>query len=452
MYKTHLKKWEYVKNIRTEGRLDDHALHEALVETVYGSRSELPIADGRVVNRQKYTTHLMRKTRGSSYRKGSSVLQPVVIRPPEVFYVLESLLIPARAYIVRQHEDVIATQNLLTSRSTRLSPQVFDDMRSANRDHWNQWKHFAYSVKNALEEKKFNRALVLMRQAPKQLEFWMVTQPIEMLGGLLMFLTYCARFCTTLDKWREAEFLKVMKSLMRYGDQFAASELGMALSSSHPLRRILRVLSAVDNSVFKQAVHKTWKMALDTQESMLESPGSVEAIMDWVYLNTSTKEVELPPNFEHHMDETLRNLEARYGASHPKCMELLWRKAVFFIEKDEAQGVDPVLNEEHLVIMDEIIRRGANGRPRCGAFRFFADHHRARGEKEPALKNLRASINGLCEEFGEQDPLVFGFVSELKDWLLEWGDVDGAEKVDQWLEELQGPASDDGGFQLEVSQ
>lgn len=363
---------------------------------------------------------------------------PTMIRPPDTLYIIESLLDSARTYVMYQHESAAATPLFPgPSHARKLSPAAYDNLRAAQvapRDHW---MHFVYGVKNALEENKFNLALVLMRQAPAQLDLWMRGRAINVLSGLLMFTTYCARFCASMERWKEEEFLKVMKALMKYGDQAAVAQDGVPLSRAHPLRRALQVLSTVDTNLFRQASQKAWALSLYTQDEAMGSSGSIVSIKDWTLLNTSTTEMEYPPDFERVMDEALRTLEVRLGESHHECMDLLWRKAIYLIEKDEAQGVNPVLNASHLVIMREIIRRGSKGKPRCCAFRFFAEHHRALGEKDPALKNLRESIHGLMEIYGGKDILVMGFVSELRDWLLEWEDLEEAATVGKWLEELQ---------------
>lgn len=437
MYKAQCKKWGYTKNIRTAGKLDGDDLQAALVETLYspGSLTEVRLPDGRVVGRQKYATHLRRRTRDCKCGKAPQACAPVTITPPECFYVVESLLESARTYVMFRHEDAAAACNGESSRSRRLSPSAFDALRRKSEARWEQWIRFSYSVKNALEEKRFQAALVLMRQAPAQLCLWVKGDSINVLSGLLMLVTYCARFGVRLDGWEQEAFLKVLKALMKYADQYAASQ--MSLPRGHPLRRAVQVLSLVDNSLFRQAVQKAWALTLHTQDEVLGTRGSVAALMDWTHFNSNAIALDYPRDFDELLNDTLRDLEARQGEGHSECVQLLRRKVVYAIEKDAAEGKEFRLNQSHVVTMAEIIRRDGKSKWAAAAFRFFAEHHRIRGENTAALRNLRASITCLMGTYGERRVVGTGFVAELRDWAVAMGDDEEVANIDSRLDELQ---------------
>lgn len=125
-----------------------------------GNPTEIHLPEGRLVDRQKYATHLRRRVHESNrYVVG----RPSTIRPPQYLYAVESLLASARTHVVFQRERAAAshTDGTLVSSPSRSS--AYGAVRKDKETHWDQWMSFSYSIKDALEKKRFNDALVLVR-------------------------------------------------------------------------------------------------------------------------------------------------------------------------------------------------------------------------------------------------------------------------------------------------
>lgn len=260
---------------------------------------------------------------------------------------------------------------------------------------------------------------------------------INVLSGLLMLVTFCARLRQTLKGWEEDEFLKVLKALIKYADQYTASPGGMLLPSSHPLRKALQVLTKVDSKHFKQTAQKAWAIILHTQDEVLGQSfghsGILEARIDLAHFNTCATEVEHPGGMHTFVNGLLQSLEAKRGKSHPTCVELRRRKVAFFVEREGP----PSQSESHIAIMTGIIRSNEKYKRMSNAYRLEAEHHRARGDETAALISLRASLDCLVAVYGHVDIAMTGFTSEIRQWALERNNQEEAVKIGLWLKEIQ---------------
>ncbi|KAF3762697.1 hypothetical protein M406DRAFT_357556 [Cryphonectria parasitica EP155] len=87
-----------------------------------------------------------------------------------------------------------------------------------------------------------------------------------------------------------------------------------------------------------------------------------------------------------------------------------------------------------------ILRRTGEAPGWMAPYRFLAERHRHRGERDEAEQALRKAIETASELWSPWDPVVFGYVSVLRIWLVEWygeGSVKVAE-VTRWQDELRG--------------
>lgn len=144
-----------------------------------------------------------------------------------------------------------------------------------------------------------------------------------------------------------------------------------------------------------------------------------------------------PANFGATIEQTLRNLEARHGVRDARCIKALWMHAECLSTVADDRGWDRLLDGKIREIFQELLRRRAEGAPRLVAYRYLADAHRVRGERGPAEESLRASIDVMRGAFGDAEPMVLSFVSDLETWLTEWGDAEKATQVGLWREQLQ---------------
>ncbi|KAL1880054.1 hypothetical protein Daus18300_001417 [Diaporthe australafricana] len=265
MFKTRIKTWGYRKNIRLRHG-EDKSLIQVLHNSVqYSGYSETPIRsfrlrNGQIISQDRLATYLRRRGEGRARAN-----QPVTIRavrPPDSLYISEAVLFQVRAYIHGGWEETISTaEQLDTLREERASS--------------GEWNSLAHGVRCALEQKRLNDALVLMRRAPEVLTTLIERQPINMLQVLFMSLAYF-----TLDGFLERpeteQLLIVVKCLFKYAATFVVKNGG--LPSSHPLRQMLVTLTNADEHDLHQLATKSWRVNCLSWDGLMDRPRSTYAI------------------------------------------------------------------------------------------------------------------------------------------------------------------------------
>lgn len=101
-------------------------------------------------------------------------------------------------------------------------------------------------------------------------------------------------------------------------------------------------------------------------------------------------------------------------------------------------------------LFEELRRRSppAGSPMRVAMWRFFAEDHRARGERAEAERSLRRAVDAARELRMPGDPLVLGYVSILRDWLAEWYGADSAraQEAARWCDALRHAHDDLAGW------
>ncbi|KAK7711873.1 hypothetical protein SLS64_005144 [Diaporthe eres] len=385
--------------------LDGDTVQRALCESQHGL---IRIPNGQTVDSSRLATHIRRRYQRNAAIAGhgtASMPQLWAVRPPTTFYISETVLFSVRTYILGEYQDTITTAEAL------------DELRRRGSDGSSKWSRLTYAVKAALNEDRFNRALVLMRQAPEELGLLLHGRPANLLSQLFMFLAHVTRRPFSGDGQR-AQFLVVVRSLVRYGESLAAQ---LQLPRNHPLRQLLRALALP---------------ALERHD-LGTVPESTSALGEWMNFSAVGGLGGLPADFGTTIEQTLRNLEAKHGERDERCIKALWMHAEYLSTVDDDRGLDSHLDGRICDIFRELLRRRAEGPPRLVAYRFIADAYRARGERGLAEENLRSSIDVMRAAFGEAEPMVLTYVSDLETWLIEWGETEKATEVGKWREELQ---------------
>lgn len=419
MYKTRLKSWGCRKNIslRNNG-LDIDTVQRALYDN---QRRDIRLPNGQMVNSSRLAAHIRRRLQG---RPATSQLPYLrAVQPPNTLYISEAVLFSVRTYILGEYQDTITTAEAL------------DELRRRGSAESSKWSRFTYAVKDALNEDKFNQALVLMRQAPEELQLLLHSRPANLLSQLFMFLAHLTRKPFP-DEGQRAQFLVVVRSLVGYGESLAAQ---LQLPGAHPLRRLLRTLALPDlgRHGLGQLAAQAWRLSLSTWDGIVTVPESTSALGEWMNYSAIGGLGGLPADFGTTIEQTLRNLEAKHGERDARCIKALWMHAEYLSTVDSDRGQDRLLNTRIRDVYQELLRRGAEGAPRLVAYRYMADSHRVRGEHGLAEENMRSSIDVMQGAFGEAEPMVLSFVSVLETWLTEWGETEKATEVGKWREELQ---------------
>ncbi|KAJ0114739.1 hypothetical protein J7T55_004480 [Diaporthe amygdali] len=422
MYKTRLRFWGFRKNISLRDGLDSDAVHRALSDN---HRGPVRLPNGQVVDSSRLATHMRRRLqgRGALARQGTTQMPHLqAVRPPNTFYISEAVLFSVRSYIMGLYQGTVTTGEAL------------DELRWSNAGA--KWSRFAYAVKAALSEDKFNQALVLMRQAPEEIRLLIQDQPANLLSQLLLFIVHATRRQFS-DEAQRTQFLIVVRSLINYGESVAAHNPALRLPPNQPLRQLLRALSQsnLEKNDLNQLATQAWRLSLSTWDDMV--PESTTALGEWMNFSNVGGLSGLPTNFGTRIEQSLASLEARYGERDERCIKTLRLKAEYILTVDDDRGINEMLDDRVRDIFVEVLRRGAEGVPRLVAYRYIADYHRERGEQELAEENLRSSIDVMRENFGESDLMVLTYVSNLETWLTEWGKTEKAAQAGRWREELQ---------------
>lgn len=181
MYKTRLKSWGCRKNISLRDSLHGDVVQLALHEDRNGS---IQLPNGQVVDRKRLATHIRRRLqgRGAAFTTRGATHAPRLpaMRPPNTFYIAETVLFSVRTYILGEYQGKVTTAEEL------------DALRRGNTGSA-KWSRFTYAVKAALNEDKFNQALVLMRQAPGELKVLLDERPVNLVSQIFMFLAHLTR-------------------------------------------------------------------------------------------------------------------------------------------------------------------------------------------------------------------------------------------------------------------
>lgn len=193
---------------------EDQDLIQVLQENTYHSgRSGAPtgsllLRNGQLVPQDRLVKYLRRRGEGGAGLHKSPTIR--AIKPPDTIYVPEAVLFQVRSYIRGEWQDTISTaEQLDTLREERPADGACNSL--------------AHGVRYALEQKRLNDALVLMRRAPNVLADLIEKRPPNMLYVLFMSLAYFT-FGGLLEGPEAAQLLIVVKCLVKYAAVFAAKD------------------------------------------------------------------------------------------------------------------------------------------------------------------------------------------------------------------------------------
>lgn len=269
MYKTRLKAWGCRKNIKLRSGEDDSIIqllhNKAQNSTQPGAtRRDIRLRNGQLVSKDRLVTHLRRRGEGNAGVNGALTIRAV--KSPDTIYVCEGVLFHVRTYIRGPWVESVTTAERL------------DLLRQECADN-EEWNALARGVRCALEQKKLNDALILMRRAPDVLANLIERRPANLLQVLFMSLAYFTSG-GLLEKTQAEQLLVVVKCLIKYAAEFAVNEQG--LPSTHPIHQMLYMLASADQQDISQLTKKAWLINCQSWDGVMDRPRSTCAVAAWI--------------------------------------------------------------------------------------------------------------------------------------------------------------------------
>ncbi|KAK7703466.1 hypothetical protein SLS64_009136 [Diaporthe eres] len=407
-YKARLNRWGFSKYITT--RLEREALQHVVsngLPTEGGAKPEIVrLSNGTMISLSSLVTHLDRK-RSTPHLYPVHVLRS--LRSPEGLWVSEEMLRSARDYIREQY--------------TTLNDAELD-MRASLPSHYGDFFKGLVAVRRLLQESRVDDALLVLRRAPEQIRMLLGGPTVNNAFGCICITVLCV-------KWDESR-AEYMNATLRALLKFAASVVHET-AGPDPLRRILTSLTKLDDSVFREAVIRTWKCQLQTWTEMRGSDWNVPLLGEWLAFGETAGYDQLPSNFEQGLRDTIRGHEVQYGRSSLPVVTLLWLYGEHSRLYAERTGTS---TEKAKRIFLDLLDRGQDldMLGKYTAQYFVAKEYRRDGDKVNAEKFLRGAIESLSSL---EDRPCFGvsaaleLVLDLERWLTEWGEYDKVEEIRQ---------------------
>lgn len=300
MYKSRLRAWGYRKNIRL--RCDEEESLIPLLQSgaQYPEQSERPDRDvrlrnGQVVSHHRLVTYLQRREERRASTGQNMIIRAV--KSPDTIYVSEAVLFQVRTYIHGPWQECVSTAERL-------------DLLRAECAANEEWNSLARGVRCALEQKKLNDALILMRRAPRVLANLVERRPANMLQVLFSSLAYFT-FGGVLDRPEAAQLLVVVKCLIRYAAVFIANDRG--LPSSHPICQMLHMLANTDEEEIYQLATRAWLVNCQSWDGVMDRPRSTCAVAAWISYGEFNGFGAMPSNLGSILEHMVVRYADKYG-------------------------------------------------------------------------------------------------------------------------------------------
>lgn len=300
MYKSRLKAWGCKKNIKLRSG-EDESIIQLLHSTAQGSRQtgipkrDIRLRSGQLVSQDRLVTYLRRRGEGKTDASGTLAIRAV--KSPDTIYVCEGMLFHVRTYISGPWVESVTTAERL------------DLLRQECADN-EEWNALARGVRVALEQKKLNDALVLMRRAPGILANLIERRPANLLQVLFMSLAYFTSG-GLLEQPQAEQLLVVVKCLIKYAAVFAVNEQG--LPSSHPIHQMLYMLANADQQDISQLTQKAWLINCQSWDGVMDRPRSTCAVAAWISYGEFNGFNAMPSNLGNILELMVVKYAAIYG-------------------------------------------------------------------------------------------------------------------------------------------
>lgn len=478
MYKSRLKAWGYRKNIRLRHG-EDKSLIPLLHDTVqHPEQSEtasraVRLRNGQIVSHDRLVKHLRRRGEGRASTNTKMTVR--AIKSPDVLYVSEAVLFQVRTYIHGPWQESVSTAERL---------DLLRDECAANEE----WNSIAHGVRRALDERKLNEALVLMRRAPDVLANLIERRPANMLQVLFMSLSYFTSG-GRLERTEATQLSVVVKCLVKYAAAFTSNDQG--LPRSHPIHQMFYMLANADEQDIHPLATKAWLTNCQLWDGVMDRPRSTCAVASWISYGEFNGFDAMPSNLgniikfmvdynaaklgEHQwvspsalpQHKVLCGLSRRYccclqSPPVPQCAcSVLWdltlmlerplttgasRRTIHLSQiyttyltcREKANGKDPFFNDDVVRSFGALLRRGPQGPMRIDALGWLARACRARRDRDSAEAYMRELIDLMLKDSTHRDTSTRDLINDLEMWFIEWGETEKAAGLARWRDEELG--------------
>lgn len=422
MYKSRFKAWGFRKNIRLK-KGEDQELVQLVQENARDSgqpeaqAGNLLLRSGQLVPQDRVVKYLRRRGEGGATTGRAPMIR--TIRPPDTIYVSEAVLFQVHSFIRGEWEETVSTAEQL---DTLREDHPVDPACNA----------LAHGVRYALEQKKLDHALVLMRRAPTVLAELVERRAPNMLYVFFMSLAYFT-FGGHLEGPEAAQFLVVVRYLVNYLAVFIAKDQG--LPSSHPIRKMLTLLANAGEKEIYQLATKAWLVNCQSWDGLMDNPRSTYAIAAWISYGEFNGFDAMPSNLGDIIELTLETNALKYGEYHRRTTHVQQMYSMYLTYRERANGRDPYFNKKIVGVFEDLLRRGPQGLLRADALSWLARASRARGDRDSAERHMRDLINFLLKDAIRRHSLARGFMNDLESWFIEWGETQKAAELAEWREE-----------------
>lgn len=220
------------------------------------------------------------------------------------------------------------------------------EAKRGSNPHTLRWVSFAYGVHVAVVDRRYDDAILCLRNAPNELMNLLLHQPGLVLSNLFRFITSIIRFLPQHDPGAQ-QFLTVIKSLLRYGATcLGNAETGGKFPSTHPIRLVLENLARVEDKELLMVARRAWMVACLAAFDLMGQIAAANANKDWITTTKNGGRHQLPPSHQTGSDHIGRANETN-GQSHMRLVTLM-NRAFFLRTLAASTGQERSLEESVL--------------------------------------------------------------------------------------------------------
>lgn len=223
-----------------------------------------------------------------------------------------------------------------------MNTTTYAETKRGSNPHTLRWLSFAYGVHVAVADQRYDDAILSLRKAPTELMNLLLHQPGLVLTNLFRFITSIICYLPLEDAGAQ-QFLKVIKSLLRYGatclPESSASAACGNYSSRHPIRLVLENLAKVEDEQLLMVSRRAWMVACLAAFDLMGELARANANTRWISLAKMRGTSQVPSNQDTVSDRSVK--------SHVRLATLV-NRAFFLRTLAEATGRECSLEDSVL--------------------------------------------------------------------------------------------------------
>lgn len=186
----------------------------------------------------------------------------------------------------------------------------------------------------------------------------------------------------------------------------------------------------MDDEHLFQACVRVWKLNCQTWDSMV--PGCTSLVVDWLNFGDELGMDQVPFDPEVVFKERLRYFEAKYGEYDHRCIEVLSFLTFYTVGFRAKEGLNPFDNTVLELCEDTLRRRPQKAIRRIITLQFAAEAYFKRGDLDQVETYMRACVDAIREDRGDQCPDIIKVASCLEEWMWKAGNSRRAMEAANW--------------------